>query len=72
LSVQHDQFFRSDLSIFGKTGGVFAQEMPGARTYAGKTPLLLVHGGGPDGLVSFDPRVTGCALVENLAALLDC
>lgn len=46
---------------------IFVREVASASLRARRTPILLVHGGGPGGLASFDLGVPGYSLASDLA-----
>lgn len=58
---RHDQMIASDPGV-----RIFVREVK-ARKRSRKPPILLVHGGGPGGVASFDLPVPGGSLAEDLA-----
>ena len=60
--MRRDRFIRSEPGI-----DIFVREV-GPRSGGTRMPLVLVHGGGPGGLASFDLPVPGYSLAAELAA----
>jgi pimeloyl-ACP methyl ester carboxylesterase len=58
--LRHDFSVRSDSGI-----ELFVREV---RTDVGGPPVLLIHGGGPGGLATFDLEVPGYSMASNIAA----
>jgi pimeloyl-ACP methyl ester carboxylesterase len=59
---------REDFRVESEPGiAVFVRELRPSRHERDSAPLLLVHGGGPGGLASFDLPVPGYSLAEDLA-----
>lgn len=58
---RHDAMIASDPGV-----RIFVRELK-ARKRSRKPPILLVHGGGPGGIASFDLPVPGGSLAEDLA-----
>ncbi|MGH2534168.1 MAG: alpha/beta fold hydrolase [Thermomicrobiales bacterium] len=59
---------RTDLFATSEPGiSIFVREIKPASASADLPPLLLVHGGGPGGLASFDLPVPGYSLAHDLA-----
>lgn len=72
LVLLHQQAFaqtikRSDFVIASDPGvRIFVREVT-ARKHSRKPPILLLHGGGPGGIASFDLPVAGGSFAEDLA-----
>lgn len=63
-----DQVQREDFRIESTPGTtIFVRQLRPSRHERGSAPLLLVHGGGPGGLASFDLPVSGYSLAQDLA-----
>ena len=63
-----DQIQREDFRVESAPGiSIFVRELRPSRSERGGVPLLLVHGGGPGGLASFDLPVPGYSFAQDLA-----
>jgi hypothetical protein len=66
MSPPDEPFIRTDFSLASDPGtDIFVRHLRRAGDQPNAVPLLLVHGGGPGGLASFDLPVPGYSLNDR-------